>query len=344
MAADHLIGTADRHLSLDINLDRQALNRRERCRESWFPLVRRSLIILGLSAFLGAASQPIPGLPRVAEPISPIPNATPADKARLALGATLFDDTRLSGDGRRSCATCHDLKSNGASANARDTRPDGGLVAYNTTTVFNSAFNYRLDWLGHVRTLEDQAQASIDRSDIFASNMPDVLARLDADPVIANAFRTAYGHKPDGASVLDAIAVFERSLVTPDSPFDRWLQGDTTALSPEAVDGYRLFQSIGCVSCHQGRNVGGNLLERAGIFHPVSGDDSPLMRVPSLRNVAVTAPYFSDGGTATLPEAVRIMANVQLGVRLSDAESSRIIAFLQSLTGQFNGRPLSQSR
>ena len=308
------------------------------------PMLRRCLIVLGLFALLGAA-QPLPGsLPQMAEPISPIPPPPTADKARKALRAALYNDTRLSRDGRRSCATCHDLNTNGATANARDTTPNGGLVAYNTTSVYNSAFNYRLDWLGHIRTLEGQAQASIDRPDIFASSMPDVLARLSADPAITGAFQAAYGHKPDGPSVLDAIAVFERSLVTPDSPFDRWLQGDTAALSADALGGYRLFQSIGCVSCHQGRNIGGNLLERAGIFHPISGDNSPLMRVPSLRNVAVTAPYFSNGGTKTLPEAVRIMANVQLGRRLSDAESSQIVAFLQSLTGRYDGRPLTQAR
>jgi cytochrome c peroxidase len=306
-------------------------------------MVSRPLIAFGLSIVLGAA-QPLPDPPRTAEPISPIPPAVPAVTARLTLGAALFNDTRLSGSGQRSCASCHDLKTNGASAKARDSTPDGGLISFNTTTVFNSTFNYRLDWLGHIRTLEEQALASIERPNILHSSMPDVIARLAADPATVTGFQAAYGHKPDGASLLDAIAVFERSLVTPDSPFDRWLDGDTAALSTDALAGYRLFQSVGCVSCHQGRNVGGNLLERAGIFRPVSGNDSPMLRVPSLRNVAVTAPYFSDGGTATLPEAVRIMADMQLGRHLSDVQSAQIVAFLESLTGRFDGRLLTQAR
>ena len=300
-------------------------------------------MVLGLSALLGGAV-PLPDPSHTAEPITPIPAPIAASAARMALGATLFSDTRLSGDGRRSCATCHDLKTNGASANARDRAPDGSRVTFNTTTVFNSVFNYRLDWTGHIRTLEQQAQASIDRPDIFHTSMPDVIARLDADPPMVAAFQSAYGHGPDGASLLDAVATFERSLVTPDSPFDRWLNGDPAALSADAQEGYALFKSVGCVSCHQGRNVGGNLLERAGIFRPVSGTDSPMLRVPSLRNVAVTAPYFSDGATATLPGAVRVMANVQLGRRLSDTQVDQVVAFLDSLTGRFDGRPLTQAR
>jgi len=149
---------------------------------------------------------------------------------------------------------------------------------------------------------------------------------------------------PDPASVLDAIATFERSLVTPASSFDRWLAGDTTALSAQQIDGYRLFKSLGCVSCHQGVNVGGNLFQRHGIFHPLARAEPEILRVPSLRNVATTAPYFHDGSAATLDEAVRKMAGAQLDLTLTDRQVDEIVAYLKSLTGTYRGRVVGEPR
>ena len=278
------------------------------------------------------------------EPITPIPDVTRGDPARVALGAALFADTRLSGDGRSSCASCHDLRTNGASTNRLDLGPSGTLLAVNTSTVFNAALNFRQTWSGAIRTLEKQAQASIEGPAFMKNSLAVVTARLAADPQMVVAFRSAYGGQPDGASVVDALATFERTLLTPDSPFDRWLKGDRSALDADALDGYHLFRSIGCAACHQGRNVGGNLFERAGVFHPLKGTERPLMRVPSLRNVAVTPPYFSRGSAATLPDAVRTMADVQLGRGLSETQVRQIVAFLTSLTGQYEGRTLVQRR
>jgi cytochrome c peroxidase len=164
---------------------------------------------------------------------------------------------------------------------------------------------------------------------------------LSADPELVRQFEWAYGRGPDRASVLDAIATYERSLLTPGSRFDRWLSGDPAALSAEEQDGYQLFKSLGCVSCHQGVNIGGNLFERHGIFHPLASPKPEILRVPSLRNVATTPPYFHDGSAPTLRKAVRRMAFAQLDETLSDQEIDAIVAFLNTLTGAYRGVPVT---
>ena len=175
----------------------------------------------------------------------------------------------------------------------------------------------------------------------LATNPTEVVKKLDADPAMAHRFTEAYGHPPDRTSLLDAIAIFERSLVTPGSRFDRWLEGDTAALSVAEWKGYQLFKSLGCVSCHQGVNVGGNLFERHGIFHPLASPKPEILRVPSLRNVVMTAPYFHDGSAATLDEAVRKMAFSQLDDTLTDQQVDAIVAFLRTLTGIYRGVPVT---
>jgi cytochrome c peroxidase len=160
---------------------------------------------------------------------------------------------------------------------------------------------------------------------------------LRADPDIVGQFRAAYRHGPDRASLLDAIASYERTLLTPGSRFDRWLAGDAAALSAEEQNGYQLFKSIGCASCHQGVNVGGNMFQRHGIFHPLASPKPEVLRVPSLRNVATTPPYFHDGSTPTLEEAVRKMGAAQLDRILSHDQVEAIVAFLKTLTGTYRG-------
>jgi cytochrome c peroxidase len=175
----------------------------------------------------------------------------------------------------------------------------------------------------------------------LATNANEVLKKLDADPEVVRQFTRAYGRRPDRTSLLDAIATYERSLVTPGSRFDRWLEGDTAALSAEEQEGYQMFKSLGCVSCHQGVNVGGNLFERRGIFHPLASPEPEILRVPSLRNVATTPPYFHDGSAPTLHEAVRKMAFAQLDETLSDRQIEAIVAFLNTLTGAYRGVPVT---
>ena len=129
----------------------------------------------------------------------------------------------------------------------------------------------------------------------MASSADEVVSKLRADPETVTQFRDAYGREPDVAAVLDAIATYERSLVTPGSRFDRWLAGEADAITPDELSGYQVFKSLGCITCHQGVNVGGNLFQRHGVFHPLGSPEPVMLRVPSLRNVATTAPYFHDG-------------------------------------------------
>jgi cytochrome c peroxidase len=171
----------------------------------------------------------------------------------------------------------------------------------------------------------------------MASSLDEVVGKLRADPEMVKQFRKAYEQEPNAAVVLDAIATFERSLVTPGSRFDRWLMGETAAITPEEQSGYQIFKSLGCVACHQGINVGGNMFQRHGVFHPLGSPEPVLLRVPSLRNVAATAPYFHDGSAATLPEAVKSMGLAQLDRVLTDRQISAIVAFLNTLTGTYRG-------
>jgi cytochrome c peroxidase len=278
------------------------------------------------------------------EPITPVPEPPPADSLKVALGERLFGDPRLSRGNRRKCSSCHDLGTNGASRNVHDTALSGSLLSLNTPTVFNSSLSFRLGWEGEIRTLEAHAAATLENPWIMGSRIDEVVGKLSRDSILVRQFESAYGHGPDPASVLDAIATFERSLVTPGSRFDRWLAGDTAALSAQQLDGYRLFKSLGCVSCHQGVNVGGNLFQQHGIFHPLARAEPEILRVPSLRNVATTAPYFHDGSSPSLDDAVRKMATAQLNLTLTDQQVDEIVAYLRSLTGTYRGRPVGEPR
>ena len=262
------------------------------------------------------------------------------DARRLALGERLFSDRRLSHDDTHSCSSCHDIGTNGASANAHDLTPEGRPLAFNTPTVFNAGLNFRLNWEGKFRSFEDHTKQTLRNPAIMASSADEVVSKLRADPEAVRQFREAYGREPDVAALLDAIATYERSLVTPDSRFDHWLEGEAAAITPEELSGYQLFKSLGCISCHQGVNVGGNLFQRRGIFHPLGSPEPALVRVPSLRNVATTPPYFHDGSAATLSEAVKAMGIAQLGRVLTDQQIAAIVAFLNTLTGTYRGHEL----
>jgi cytochrome c peroxidase len=274
------------------------------------------------------------------EPVTPIPEAVIADPLKVRLGERLFGDTRLSHDNSRSCSSCHDLGANGAGRSSHDIGLDGSELPLNTLTIFNAALNFRFSWEGKFRTLESDALASLESPRIMGSSSSEVLEKLRADPAVRREFAAAYGRGPDIANVLDAIATFERTLVTPGSRFDQWLTGDANALSEHELNGYRLFKSMGCVSCHQGVNIGGNLFQRHGIFRPLAAPLPEILRVPSLRNVATTPPYFHDGSAPTLDDAVRKMAAAQLNSTLTDQQVSAIVAYLQTLTGQYRGVPV----
>ncbi len=299
-------------------------------------------MLLVVAATTAPADPRPPGVspPAAEEPITPIPLPPGADPRKLALGQRLFADPQLSRDGSHACLSCHDIRTNGADATRFDRALNGSKLSLNTPTVFNAALSFRLDWEGNFRTLEAQATASLESPEIMGTKIAEAVRKLGAEPGMTRQFAAAYGHGPDRTSLLDAIATYERSLLTPGSRFDRWLEGDRAAFSVAEWKGYQLFKSLGCVSCHQGVNVGGNLFERHGIFHPLASPDPMILRVPSLRNVATTPPYFQDGSAPNLQDAVRKMAFAQLDTTLSDQQTDLIVGFLETLTGTYRGAPV----
>ena len=257
----------------------------------------------------------------------------------MVLGDRLFHEPRLSHDNTRSCNSCHDTSTNGASASPPDST--AGAIELSIPTVFNAALSFRLNWEGDLRTLEDQVERTLEKPETMGSSVEEALHKLQADPDVARQFRAAFGREADGGGLVGAIATYERTLLTPGSRFDRWLDGDVNAIAAEEFAGYQLFKSLGCVSCHQGVNVGGNMYQRHGVFHPLASPKPEIVRVPSLRNVVVTPPYFHDGSAATLSKAVHAMGYAQLDRTLTDEQTDAIVAFLNTLTGTYLGKPIT---
>jgi len=300
-------------------------------------------------------SEPVESL----EPIEPILAVINLDSRKIFLGRKLFNDPRLSRNNQVSCSTCHNLKTGGTDRKARSIGIGGAIGVINAPTVFNSSFNFSQFWDGRADTLEKQLDGPVQSAVEMGSSWPEVIGKLKSDPEYVQAFGRIY---PDGIQsdhVKDSVAEFERSLSTPNSRFDRYLRHDANALSSREQEGYKLFKSLGCASCHQGVNVGGNMYQKLGVLAPyfedrghitradrgrfnVTGDprDMYMFKVPGLRNVALTAPYFHDGSAATLPDAVGMMAKYQLGRPLTEQEVELIVEFLQTLTGEWNGQPL----
>jgi cytochrome c peroxidase len=335
-----------RNASPNLSLRRKGEIARPAHRWRWGTMI--CVLVLGGLLLSSAIPQPRAQPPETnsiisEEPITPIPSLPPIDPMKVRLGERLFGDPRLSRDNSRSCSSCHDLGSNGATKVSHDDGLDGTTLPLNTPTVFNAALSFRLGWEGKIRTLESDVNASLQNPQIMGVDLAELAEKLDADPGLRHEFMAAYGRGPDARNIVDAIASFQRTLMTPGSRFDRWLAGDASALSAEEQDGYRLFKSLGCVSCHQGVNIGGNLFQRHGIFHPLASPKPEILRVPSLRNVAVTAPYFHDGSTATLDDAVRKMGMAQLNSALTDEHVNAIVAYLRTLTGEYRGVPLGAS-
>jgi cytochrome c peroxidase len=299
-------------------------------------------------------------LPESQEPIVPLPLHVPADPAKVALGERLFHDVRLSGNNARACATCHRLEHGGTDGLPRAMTATGALHLRNTPTIFNVAFNAAHNWDGVVRSLEAHAERVLLSPTLMHTTWPVLLTKLRTDPDYRAAFASLYPGPLAPAHVLDVLATYMGSLVTPNSRFDRYLRNHPEALNAEERRGYAIFKAYGCVACHQGINVGGSMFQKFGIFHEAPAPHDPtrpvdlgrflltqvprdreVFRVPSLRNVALTAPYFHDGRTATLEAAVAIMARVQLGRTLSPEDTHAIVQFLHTLTGEYQGRSLS---
>lgn len=287
------------------------------------------------------------------EPILPIPAEHGQDPRKVELGRRLFADARLSKDGTISCASCHPLALGGTDRQPRSSGVDGAMGPVNTPTVFNAGFNLAQFWDGRARTLEEQVDGPVHNPIEMSTSWPEVIERLAGDSELRDRFEAVYPEGLSPEAIRDAIATFERTLITPGSAFDRWLLGDDNALSREALKGYRLFKSYGCIACHQGVNIGGNMYQRMGTMGDYFGDrgsaltdedlgrarvtgdelDRYHFKVPSLRLSALTAPYFHDASVATLDEAIVAMARYQLGRSIPPRHVAAIKSFLLSVVG-----------
>jgi len=295
----------------------------------------------------------------VNEPIKPIPLNLELDGRKVELGEKLFRDPILSGDNKVACISCHSFNNGGVDGKALSIGVNGEIGTINTLTVFNSGFNFRLNWDGKYKDLFEQLDGPLLNPKVMGSNWVDVLDKLQRIPTYRQEFARIY---PDGITednVKDVLGTFQESLYTPNSRFDRFLRGDSQALTESEKQGYNVFKAYGCVSCHQGMNVGGNIFQKFGVIGDyfadrgnitpadwgrfnVTGDekDRYVFRVPSLRNVVLTAPYFHDGSAATLEEAIAVMAKYQLGRPISSDKIESLIEFLKTLTGEYQGKPL----
>ena len=307
--------------------------------------LRFALCAVGICAATMAAAQPL-----LAEPIRPLPLASGANPARAALGRALFYDLRLSRDNNQSCASCHLLQRGGADTRALSLGAGGIANRFNTPTVYNSTFNFRQTWTGRHSTINGLLEHVMSRPSGLASSWELVASRLTGDEAMTKQFNAVYGEGARAELLKDALGHYLKSLNTP-SRFDRYLRGDKAAISTDEQAGYARFKRFGCVSCHQGINVGGNMYQRFGVMRePAPGAgiatdqgrfdvtgreaDRRMLRVPGLRNVALTAPYFHNGSVATLEEAVDAMFKYQLGRDASPADKALIVAFLKTLSGE----------
>ncbi len=300
-----------------------------------------------------AFNEPIEYLDDSLSSIRPLPQSVMLDPKRVALGKILFHDTRLSKDNSISCASCHSLEKGGTDNLARSVGINGAIGNINAPTVLNSGLNFVQFWDGRAATLEEQATGPIHNTAEMGSNWQEIVDKLSNDRQFIRKFRKTYKGGLTSVNIQDAIASYERALITPNSPFDKFLLGDESAIKGEAIAGYYLFKDYGCDSCHQGMNIGGNMYQRLGVMDDYFKDrgnvtnedygrfnvtgresDKYKFKVPSLRNVALTAPYFHDGTVETLHDAVRIMTRYQLGKSVNEKHVQFLVAFLESLTGE----------
>ncbi len=282
--------------------------------------------------------------------VQPIPHSVPINPKVAKLGKALFFSPELSANNTVACATCHIISQGGD-----DNRPVsigimGRKGTLNAPTVLNSGFNIAQFWDGRAATLEEQVADPITNpNEMGFGRFEQLVEKLADNPKWRQRFMETFGEPPTGQGIRFAIAEYERSLITPNSRFDQYLQGNQQALSDLELQGWRTFQRLGCISCHQGINLGGTLFQKAGIFKPLSSSDENsrwlgryavtgheadkhVFKVPSLRNIAETAPYFHDGSVPTLEVAVRRMIQAQLGLTPQPEDIKSIVAFLKTLS------------
>lgn len=297
------------------------------------------------------------------EPIIPIPLTSNLNRDKILLGEYLFNDPRLSLNNKVACSTCHQLDAGGDDNKKIGIAHDSAMHVVNTPTVFNSRYNFRQNWDGSTRTLAGQIDKVVHNHLEANTNWTELISELRQDHKMSSRFSSVYSEGISRDTYVDALTEFEKSLVTPNARFDQYLRGNNDAITEKEKRGYQLFKDLGCISCHQGINIGGNLFQKLGIFynyfaargniqHADYGrmnvterqSDAHVFKVPSLRNVEVTAPYLHDGTAETLEDVVSIMGKTQLGRNIKQTEIDLIVEFLKTLTGEYKNKLLGEKR
>lgn len=293
------------------------------------------------------------------EPIGPLVRFDHLDEAVVELGRRLFHEPGLSPSGTVACASCHPLDAGGTRSDLLLGKVSAAERGYNPPTVFNSALNIAQSWEGGVSTLERYIETSITASHELGSSWERVTKFLSSNHYYRERFDKVMHGEPTPERIQSALATFQRSLITVNSKFDQWLQGTEAALGSDEFGGYFLFKKFGCISCHQGVGVGGTMFQPLGIAKPYFGNlptptdlgrfnitkqerDRHVFRVPSLRNVQLTAPYLHDGSIPTLETAVALMLEYQCGQEFNSEDVRRLTAFLRSLTGELPASAFGQ--
>lgn len=302
--------------------------------------------IVVITIFLCTSSQ---ALSAINEPISPVKIPNDINQKKMELGKKLFFDPRLSKSGFISCNSCHNLSMGGTDNIQTSIGHNWQQGPINSPTVLNASMNVAQFWDGRAADLKEQAAGPIANPGEMAFTHTLAVDVLQSIPQYVSEFNAIYKKKSiDIDQVTDAIAEFEKTLVTPNSRFDQWLEGDEQALSKQELTGYKLFKTKGCIGCHNGPAVGGNSFQKMGLVkayatsNPAEGlksvtgkhSDQYKFKVPTLRNIELTYPYFHDGAADTLSEAVDVMARIQLGINLTKNENENLVAFLKTLTGE----------
>lgn len=294
------------------------------------------------------------------EIVQPLPLSVEVDARKAALGNKLFHDKRLSKDNTLSCAGCHDLEKGGTDQAKTSTGVGEAIGPINAPTVYNAGFQFLQFWDGRSADLQEQADGPVNNPIEMATNWEEVIPKLEQDEALTQEFLAVYPEGYSKDTITEAIAEFEETLITPNAPFDKYLMGDENAIGEDAKEGYAHFKEFNCATCHVGKILGGQSFEKIGLKADYYADrgievipedlgrfnvtkdenDRYRLKTPTLRNITVTYPYFHDGSTSDLGEAVEVMAKYQVGKTLSPQQNEQIVAFLETLTGEYNGEPL----
>ncbi len=295
---------------------------------------------------------------------APAPTDNPTTPAKVELGKMLYHDPRLSSTGTVSCASCHNVMAGGEDNRPNSMGVNGQTGGRSAPTVWNSAFNKVQFWDGRAESLEAQAAGPVtNQIEMGMKSWDEVVARLNKIEGYQKAFAAAFGGNAISKdTATKAIAAYERTLITPNSPYDKYAGGDKSALNNQQARGLNKVQELGCTNCHSGPAFNGpSTFQKFPMFSngmyqakykfakdlgvaevSKKAEDEHLFKVPTLRNIALTAPYFHNGSVKTLDEAVKVMGKLQLNKDLSEEEIADIVAFLNALTGEFPEQKMPQ--